>query len=242
MAIHIVGINERWIDSRALDDSSLRRKIAHWKQTVAVSPCERALSRVMITSCASIPSCSFSLWRSSRRRSLSCHQSRHASSVSPLTVFHTCLSSSLPNAVPASPRERRLQGTPAPLQILRPVGQRIHQPRNLPIYFRSIRPRSAAATSLRRPPRASAATSLSTRQMLRAASLHSESKPTSAHRQPPCASRASASVHAPSAAQHPATHLALTGQALCAEAPVRAPLPPPAPWPRRSQKLASATR
>ena len=57
------------------------------KHTVGVKPRERARSGVIITSPGSIPSCRCSVWRNARRRSLCSHQSRHAPSVSPLTVF-----------------------------------------------------------------------------------------------------------------------------------------------------------
>ena len=56
------------------------------KQTVEVSPRARARSGPIMTSSGSMPSSSRNRLRSTWRRSLSCHQSRHASRVSPLTV------------------------------------------------------------------------------------------------------------------------------------------------------------
>ncbi len=56
------------------------------KQIVEVSPRDRAQSGDMMTSPGSMPSCSVRLRRSSCRRSLCSHQSRHAPSVSPETV------------------------------------------------------------------------------------------------------------------------------------------------------------
>ncbi len=63
------------------------------KQTVGVSPLDRARSGSMMTSSGSMPSRAARFLRSSWRRGLLSHQSRQVSSVSPETVFTRVFSS-----------------------------------------------------------------------------------------------------------------------------------------------------
>ncbi len=78
-----------------------------------------------------MPSCSLSALRSALRRSLCCHQSRLASSVSPLTVFTRVSKSPAARRCEHHLRHASCKKHLHRREILRPIRQRVHKPRNL---------------------------------------------------------------------------------------------------------------
>ena len=85
-----------------------------------------------------MPSSSCSRWRSAARRALCSHQSRHASSESPETVFDAGVEqpggAQLQHDLGHAAGEKYLHGGEAP----RAVGQRVHEARNLAIDLNPI--------------------------------------------------------------------------------------------------------
>ncbi len=115
--------------------------------------------------------------------------------------------------------------------ILRPVRQRIHQPRHL----RDSPPSTPQPSAASNPPHAQspehAAADSSTRQTPHAPPSHSESQHPSECPACPCPSCSAAASRAPTASLHPARSAALTAPAQSVAATAPAPRPPPAKSP-----------
>jgi len=137
MTKHLVLANQRWVDRGTLHHRPLRRKIANGETNRRRSPRARAPSGDMITSSGSIPS------RSRKTAAVPCVLGSASTSPGRCPAFLRRRSSPWyrsvwPRADGASLQARRQPGIPAPWQVARPVGERVHQPRHQAVHLDPI--------------------------------------------------------------------------------------------------------
>ena len=147
MPIHLIVADDRRIDRRRFDHRSLGARLPTGNTTVLVRPARRAASGLMITSSGDTLAPAASRARARLRRSLASHQSSVVSSVSPVAVITSSCSSpidaKMQHHLGHAARHEHLHGR----MTLRPVRQRVDEPRRRAIDANPVVDRRRAQTS-----------------------------------------------------------------------------------------------